>query len=340
MKRTSLKDIAEALHLSKATISWILSGQGEAKGFSQATIQRVKAYTESVGYRPNLLARSLTKGTTNTIGLVVPSIGDTFYAQLAGAIEAEAARSGYTLVVCSSEADGQKEHELLRTLIAKQVDGIIIAPVTASTDNVDFLLKTKIPFVLTDRYFPQLDTNFVLVNNEEGVRRATTFLLEQGAAKPVLITTEMHLSVMKDRTAGFCKAVADRGIALPAECLVEVKRAEYRKELAERLDELFARHPDTDGFFFATHYLAIEAIRYFIAHGIDYRSRFRLGCFHITTAFDILAPDMSICYMPIDRMGCKSVRLLLENIEAGPEFVCRGMVVDTEFFPDCRTVRE
>ena len=91
--KVSLKDIAQALNLSKATVSWILSGQGPAKGFSEATIKRVKEYAESVNYRPNLLARSLSLGVTNTIGLIIPFIGDTFYAQLVQAIEAEAIRN-------------------------------------------------------------------------------------------------------------------------------------------------------------------------------------------------------------------------------------------------------
>ena len=102
--KVSIKDIAQALSLSKATVSWILSGQGPAKGFSD-----VKEYAESVNYRPNLLARSLSLGTTNTIGLIIPFIGDTFYAQLVQAIESEAARNKYVLIVCSSEGDGDKE---------------------------------------------------------------------------------------------------------------------------------------------------------------------------------------------------------------------------------------
>ena len=109
----SIKDIAQALNLSKATVSWILSDQGETKGFSQATIKRVKEYADSVNYRPNLLARSLSLGTSNTIGLIIPFIGDTFYAQLVQAIEQEAVRNKYVLMVCSSEGDGEIEFELI-----------------------------------------------------------------------------------------------------------------------------------------------------------------------------------------------------------------------------------
>ena len=134
--KVSIKDIAQALNLSKATVSWILSGQGPAKGFSDTTIKRVKDYAESVNYRPNLLARSLSLGTTNTIGLIIPFIGDTFYAQLVQAIESEAARNKYVLIVCSSEGDGDKEYELVKMLRSKQVDGIVIAPTKVSRKGV------------------------------------------------------------------------------------------------------------------------------------------------------------------------------------------------------------
>ena len=94
VKKTSIKDIAAELHLSKATISWILSGQGEAKGFSKATIKRVKEYAESVNYRPNLLARSLSKGASNTIGLIIPFIN----------LHKPLSRKLHVIILCSSYA--------------------------------------------------------------------------------------------------------------------------------------------------------------------------------------------------------------------------------------------
>lgn len=165
--KVSLKDIAQALNLSKATISWILSGQGEAKGFSEATIKRVKEYADSVNYRPNQVARSLSLGTSNTLGLIIPFIGDTFYAQLAQAVETEAACNNYALFVCSSEGDGDKEYKLIQMLKSKQVDGIIVAPTKVSRKGIDLLTKDSLPFVLVDRYYPNVPTNYVIVNNSQ-----------------------------------------------------------------------------------------------------------------------------------------------------------------------------
>lgn len=330
--KVSIKDIAQALNLSKATVSWILSGQGEAKGFSEATIKRVKEYAESVNYRPNLLARSLSLGTTNTIGLIIPFIGDTFYAQLVQAIESEAARNKYVLIVCSSEGDGEKEYELIRMLRSKQVDGIVIAPTKVSRKGVNLLLKDALPFVLVDRYFPNLDTNYVIVNNCQCCYDLTYHLIKKGSRRIAVITTDIHLYVMKQRLDGYRKALKDLNVSNDLGLEVFVDRISYKTDLVERLDCLFEEVPDVDGFFFSTHYLALEAIRYFINHKIDYHTRFNMGCFHDTAALDILSPEMSITRMPIEEMGVQAIQTLLENIR-DKNFAHKGIVLDNRFLP-------
>ena len=328
----SIKDIAQALNLSKATVSWILSDQGETKGFSQATIKRVKEYADSVNYRPNLLARSLSLGTSNTIGLIIPFIGDTFYAQLVQAIEQEAVRNKYVLMVCSSEGDGEKEFELIKILRSKQVDGIIIAPTKISRKGINLLMKDSLPFVLIDRYYPNLPVNYVIVNNCQCCYDLVSHLIKKGSRKIALLTTDVHLYVMKQRIEGYRKAVADAGIQSEIALEVFVDRSNYRTDIVDKLDCLFEEVPDIDGFFFSTHYLALEAIRYFVNRKIDYQNRFSMGCFHETIALDILAPDMSITLMPIQEMGTQAVQILLENI-GNKDFTSRGVVVDNLLMP-------
>ena len=303
--KVSLKNIAEALNLSKATVSWILSGQGEAKGFSEATIKRVKDYAESVNYRPNLLARSLSLGTSNTIALIV----------------------------CSSEGDGDKEFELIRTLKAKQVDGIIIAPTKVSKKGIDLLSEETFPYVLVDRYYPNLPSNYVIVNNTQSCYDVVHYLGKKGARKIALLTTDIHLYVMKQRVEGYRKALQDLGLDSDLSLELFIERQNYQTDIMDKLDCLFQEVPDVDGFFFSTHYLALEAIRYFINHQIDYQHRFHLGCFHETIALDVLAPEMCVSRMPIDKMGVEAVKILLGNIQQGGDFSFRNVVLENEFSP-------
>lgn len=311
----SMKDIAEALNLSKTTVSWILSGKGKDKGFSDETIKLVKDYAKKVNYSPNLLARSLSLGTTNTIGLIVPFIGDTFYAQMAQAIEREAEKRNYLLTICSSEGNSNHEIDLIRILRSKQVDGLIIAPTKDSIAEIKKLKKDSFPFVLIDRYFPQLETNYIVVDNKDSSFLLVTHMLRKGCKKIALLTSDVHLLVMNLRLEGYKEAISKTNGTINDDLILEIQRSDYRNDTIEQLDGLFETHPDVDGFYFATHYLALEAIRYFLTKKIDYKKEFTLACFHETQALDILAPDMLIARMPIADIGREAVDILLKNIE-------------------------
>ncbi|MDR2449770.1 MAG: LacI family transcriptional regulator [Prevotellaceae bacterium] len=309
-----MKDIAAALQLSKTTISWILSGKGEEKKFSEATIKRVKDYAERINYHPNLLARSLSLGTTNTVGLIIPFIDDTFYAQIAQSIEVEAEKRNYLLTVCSSDGNSYHEIDLIRILRSKQVDGLIIAPTKNSIQEIKRLKHDGFPFVLIDRYFPEINTNYIVVDNEDSSFQLINVLIKKGCKKIALLTSDLHLLVMGLRLKGYKKALKKANIPCNNDLIIQVQRNDYKKDIIKQLDALFKKHRDIDGFYFTTHYLAIEAIRYFLSRGINYNKHFRLACFHETEALDILAPKMIVARMPVNDIGKKAMDILLDNI--------------------------
>jgi LacI family transcriptional regulator len=310
----SLKDIAQSLHLSKTTVSWILSGKGKERRISQATIDLVMAFAQQVNYRPNLLARSLSVGFTDTIGLIIPAIGDTFYAQLAHSIEKEARQFNYMLTICSSEGDGETENNLIEALKSKRVDGLIIVPTKKSSTGISRLMQEQFPFVLVDRYFPDLKTNFIIVDNEQSSSKLVQHLISKGSTRVAVLTTDVHLRVMQNRLKGYYHALGESCIAGDHRLLKVVSRVDYVKDSVRVLDELFAQVPDVDGFYFTTHYLAMEALRYFIVRNIDFAGRFNLACFHHTVALDVMAPGMSYAKMPVDIMGARAVQILSQSI--------------------------
>ncbi|MCZ8371661.1 LacI family DNA-binding transcriptional regulator [Phocaeicola sp. KGMB11183] len=328
----SIKDIANALNLSKATVSWILSGQGESKGFSEKTIKRVKEYAKSVNYRPNLVARSLSLGFSKTLGLVIPFLRDSYYAQMAYYIEKEAAKNGYSLIVCSSEGDGNKEYELIYTLIAKRVDGLIIAPTKTEVKGIKYLQKLDIPFVLVDRYYQNMETNYVIVDNFGSAYELVEALVNKGAKKIATLVTDAHLFVMKQRVEGYSAALREAGVKEDFALKVFVDRQNYRVDIDEKLDCLFREVPDVDGFFFTTHYLAMAAIRYMVKRGVDYH-RFKMGVFHTMAGLDVLAPEMAATVFPIEELGAEAVDILLANIREGKDFVLQAKVLQNTFLP-------
>lgn len=308
----SLQQIADSLHLSKTTISWVLSGKGEEKGVSEQTIRLVRDYAKQIGYQPNLVARSLSLGYTQTIGLIIPSIGDTFYAQMAQAIEARASLQNFTLMVCSSERSEEKENELIQTLRSQRVAGLAIASAAKTSRNIQPLLNDRYPFVLIDRFIPDIETNYVIINNYDVSYNLTSWLGKSGCKRIVLLTTEMHLQVMKIRKEGYLRALSDYD---NSGVIVEIDRDDCQADVYRKLDRLFDEYNDVDGFYFSTHYLALECIRYFIRKNINYSKLYRMACLHTTTALDLIAPRMLCSLMPIHEMGTEAVDILLSNIQ-------------------------
>lgn len=318
--KISLRYISEQLNISKSTVSKILSGLGPEKGFSPATIKMVKEYAKSVGYNPNHLARSLASGASKTIGLIVPAIGDFFYSEMIGHVEKSLDKQGYKLLVCSTEGDEVKENTLVRTLWARQVDGLIIAPVsTCDLSFVNDMTRYSYPFVLIDRLYNDIDVSSVTINNKVSSDVLVSSLIEKGSRKIAIIGADMHLSVMQDRKEGYREALL-RANLMPNENLcIELERATYKTFLPRKIAQLLREHPDIDGFFFATHYLAFDTLRYFISKRINYNKRFNLGCFHITDALDILAPEMKFSMMPIKKMSEAAVKFVIRNIDNNAE---------------------
>lgn len=312
----SLKDIANALNVSKTTVSWVLAGQGDERKISLATQEKILAYAKNVNYQPNLLAKSLISGTSHTLGLIIPSIGDEFYAQIAREIELEAEKHDYTLTFSSSEADPKRENKIIRMLKSKQVDGLIIAPTKHSKVELESLIEEKFPFVLIDRFFPELDTNYVIIDNEESSFKLVNTLIKRGKKKIAFITTDTHLLVMNMRYDGYKKAITEAGLPIIPELYGEVKRSEYETDIISVLDNIFKTVPDVDGFYFATHYLGMEAIRYFYKRNIDIQNNIGLVCLHTTPSFEILAPQMNIAHQPIQDIGKMAVHILINELES------------------------
>ena len=289
----SLKDIACKLNLSKTTVSWVLSGQGDKKGISAETQSRVLACARSLAYEPNLLARSLNTGVSKTIGLILPSISDTFFAHIADRIESEAEREGYSLMI----------------------DGIIIAPADASGREVGRLAESGCPVVLFDRCLAKTDAGCVVIDNEAGSHALVRHLAARGFRKIAIITTFPHLPTMELRHRGYLRALAEAGLHADPRLYGEVAYAGYRQHVCDTLDRILATVPDTDGFFFTTHILATEALRYFHDRGIDISDgRLGLACMHEDPLFRLAAPRMSVARFPVEEISAHAVRLLLRQI--------------------------
>ncbi len=314
--RVSLKDIAETLSLSKTTVSWVLTGKGDAKGISKSTQELVRKCAEEMNYQPNLIARSLNNGKTKTVGLILPSISDFFYSSVAREVEKNASKRGYSLMIASSESDAEKEESVLRMFRSKGVDGIILAPTKQSKTEIQHLIKERFPLITFDRYFPDLETSYVIIDNKESSFKLVSHLIKKGCKKIAIITTNPHLATMNARVDGYKAALEKAGMKVNPQLIGNVTYDNYEKNLVKVLDTIFEKVPDVDGFFFTTHILALEAFLYFNKKGINFNKDFELACIHSVSTFEILAPNINVAEMPVGDIGKNVVNILLDDIES------------------------
>nr|WP_229108383.1 substrate-binding domain-containing protein [Alistipes shahii] len=247
--------------------------------------------------------------------MILPSISDTFFAHIADWIESEAEREGYSLMIAGSNSETERENALIRLFRSKKVDGIIIAPADASGCEVGRLAESGCPVVLFDRCLAKTDAGCVVIDNEAGSHALVRHLAARGFRKIAIITTFPHLPTMELRHRGYLRALAEAGLHADPRLYGEVAYAGYRQHVCDTLDRILAMVPDTDGFFFTTHILATEALRYFHDRGIDISDgRLGLACMHEDPLFRLAAPRMSVARFPVEEISAHAVRLLLRQI--------------------------
>jgi LacI family transcriptional regulator len=177
-----MKDIAEDLGVSLMTVSKALRSHSD---ISEETRKRVLKRAQELDYRPNWIARSLVTRRTYMVGLVIPDLMHSFFAEVAKGIARRLEPHGYQIVISNSEESVETEQRQIEMLAARNVDGLIVASAQATwrKQAVDLLRSHKVPFVLIDREPAGVDANYVGVKDEEIGAMATEHLYDQGCRR-------------------------------------------------------------------------------------------------------------------------------------------------------------
>jgi LacI family transcriptional regulator len=213
-----LKDLALHLNLSVSTISAALQNRDD---ISEATRLRVFAAVKKFGYHPNSLARSLVTRKTNVLGVLVPDLSRSFFAEVLKGIDSVTSTAGYNLLVCNTEENAAREEEMFRMLLSNQVDGVLLASAHEPNDTVwrKVLLGLSIPIVLIDRRLPGL--NFV-GGDDTGIGfKATRHLHEQGYRRIAHIAGPRAVTTAVGRLSGYRRALATLKLPFDESLVIE-----------------------------------------------------------------------------------------------------------------------
>lgn len=211
MAKHTIKDVAMEAGVSTATVSRVLNESGFV---SDDIKQRVNLAVKKLNYQPNAIARSLKQDKTNTIGIVVPDISNSYYMTISKGIEDIVQGKGYNLIFCSSGENPKKEAELLQLLYEQRVDAIVLATAGGNEEMVSKINQAGLPIILVDRTVEiegqKLDS--VTESNIEGAYELTSSLLKQGHRSIGLVNGLLNVSTGKERYEGFKKAMKEYGV--------------------------------------------------------------------------------------------------------------------------------
>ncbi len=203
----TIQSMAKTLGVSVTTISRVLNGLGEQFRISKRTIELVTTTADKLNYRPNNIAKGLRLKKSSTIGLILPDITNTWFAQLALGIEKEARKHHYNIFLCNSNDDIKVEKKSIALLQSWMVDGIIIAPIGLESEHLQKASKSGTPLVLIDRFFEGVNLPYISSNDFEGSMDATQYLINNGHKKIACFQGIVGTSPNNQRVNGYKQAL-------------------------------------------------------------------------------------------------------------------------------------
>ncbi|BFT75138.1 LacI family DNA-binding transcriptional regulator [Paenibacillus sp. P36] len=305
----TIRDVAKLAGVSVATISRYLNKNGYV---NEETKLRVEQAIKTLQYEPNAMARGLAGRKTGTIALIFPDITNPFFAELARAVEDVARMYGYTVILCNSDNQADKEQTYIRVLKQRYVDGILFASYSLRSDDVDALNNEKIPFIMLDRAPRETSCTVVSSKHLEGAQQAVQHLLDEGCTKIAHIYGPQDTVTGRERFMGYEQSVKHFPWYSPS--LVEPGYFRVDGGM-EAVENLMKRHPDIDGIFAGNDTMAVGALKKLQRMGVRVPDQVALCGFDGIDLTVIVEPEITTVAQSIYDMGMLSTRLLIKKIE-------------------------
>ncbi len=312
---STLEDVANLAGVSKSTASRILAApKGARIPYADETRQKVVNAAAKLDYKPSKLARGLTLAKTSIIGLIVPSMTDSFFPIVTSAIETRVAEAGYSVIVTDSTGDSKLERARIEDLISWHVDGLIIAPSQEVGQAGLFweLWQNQVSFVLIDRAFPETPFCAVTTQDEAGAEMAVEHLIKQGRRRIARVGGPLRVSTTRLRQAGYAAALLRHGIVPRPDYALEVPSSEEGGRLA--LARLQALNPRPDAVLCFSDLQAFGVLKACVQYGIRVPQDLAVVGYADLPQSDWLKVSLTTIRQPQAELGRRAAEMLLEAI--------------------------
>jgi LacI family transcriptional regulator, fructose operon transcriptional repressor len=302
----SIKEVAAAAGVSTATVSRVLSNGLHVR---PEVRERVLATVERLGYRPNLVARSLRSQQSSTIGLIVSDISNPFFTAISRAVEDTAYEQGFSVLLCNTDENPEKEAIYLNLMHDTAVAGAIMSPTRKTVANFAES-NLPLPIVVVDRFISNGDVDTVLLDNVDAAYRLITHLIERGYSRIAALCSEMSTGL--ERQVGYEKALRAHGLAPKSEYMKYVlpkSEAGY----AATLKMLDVAEPP-DALFTINSLIAEGALQAIRERNLNIPDDIALVTFDDTTWASLVQPPLTLIAQPTYEIGKTAAELLIQRI--------------------------
>lgn len=303
----TLKDVAAKSGLTVTTVSRVLNNRGY---ISDTTREKVYEAMRELNYRPNEVARSLSKKSTNTIGVIVPHIRHPYFAEAVSNLENAASKRGYKIILCNSHGKDHKEREYLEMCTSNRVAGIILFSAGVAVEEFKGF---DIPLITVER-FVENGTAAVECDNKEGGCMAAQHLIDCGCKNLLHLSGVMENSMpADDRAKGFIEICEKNKIAHTE---VSTNLGQYFSlDYHEMLEKTFSEHTGVDGVFASSDLIAGQVMQVLSKMGKRVPDDIQVVGFDDVFLSSLTIPPLTTVHQPIKEMSTMAIDLLIDAVE-------------------------
>jgi LacI family transcriptional regulator len=331
---STIYDVAKAAGVSISTVSHVLNG---TRRVSARTEKRVSDAIQALNYRPNSVARALVRRETRTIALVVPDNVNPFFAELARSVEDYGFGAGYSVVLCNTDNNLERETAYLEMLISNRVDGVIVMTGDRGEARLQSLKDQRVPAVVFDNEHEPLDA--VMLDNYGGAMKAMQHLLDLGHTRIACIRGPGPHEVWGSglRVRAYYDALNQAGIDVDRNLLVQ---GDWSFQSARGATDVLLRleNPPT-AIFACNDNQAIGALASLAAHGVTVPAQMSVVGFDGITLSGYVMPPLTTVATSLAELGRQLCQLLLERIAMQEDLAPRRPTIPNELVVRGSTAR-
>ena len=309
MKEITIQDIALVAKVSKATVSRVLNGTASVNEDKKRAVLEA---TQRLGFKPNVVARSLANGRSMTIGVLTQLIGSPFYDAIAQGVIAGLSGTGYSPIFADGQWDTNEGVDAIRALAGRRIDGLVLIGGAVTPDDINSLCG-DIPTVVVARNLRSDRHHCIYMDNVEGGYLATKHLIEHGHRNIAIILGVAHHPDAVDRFEGYTKALREAGIALDSGLIVD---GDFSAESGVRaVDDLCTRDQPFTAIFAANDMTAFGASLALFRRSVRVPEDVSIVGFDDQLEAAFVTPPLTTVHQPAREMGAQASQAVLELID-------------------------